>query len=123
MNNVQLQILSLGLLLLLVFLLGFRLHRPGKPYPVLLFNLHKLTALSASIILIVIVYHAHQAAPLGNLAITVTMITAILFVASILTGGLITAIKSPPALIATLHRLLPYLTLLSTALTLHFSLV
>lgn len=98
---------------LLIFVLGYTLSRAGKPYPGLLFNLHKLIALAVLVLLVYTAARAHQAAPLGPLPVALTALAVLFFVATIATGGLVSTAKTiQPAPL--LHRLLPYLTLIAS---------
>jgi hypothetical protein len=114
---------SAGLLFLFVFLFGFWLSRSGKPYQLIVFTLHKLVALGAIVFLVTIVYKIHQVAPLGPAQMTAIGVTALCFLATMLTGGLLSIDKTMPAIVLKLHQMTPYLTVLSTAITLYLLLV
>jgi len=111
--------ISTGLFLLLVFLSGFWLSRTGKPYHAVAFNIHKLIALGAVIILAITVFRVHQAAPPGPAQITAIVVTGLCFAATIVTGGLLSIGKPMPAAISVVHHVFPYLTILATAGTLY----
>jgi hypothetical protein len=119
MNTVQVKALSAGLLLLFIFLFGFWLSRSGKPYPVLIFTIHKLIAVAAVIYLGVTLYRIHQAAPLSSLQLVLTALTAVLFVATIVSGGLLSIEKPLPEIVLRLHQVTPYLTAVATAVMLY----
>ncbi len=108
-----------GSFFLFVFLFGFLLSRSGKPYPGLLFNIHKLIALGALVYLAIMVYNAHRAVPLTPILIALVLFTGLCFVATIVAGGLLNIDKSP-SFLAIVHRFSPYVTLLGTAATLYF---
>ena len=67
----------------------------------------------------VIVYQAHQAAPLGTLEIASVAVTVLFFTATVAVGGLLSVEKPMPGLVLRLHQILPVLALLSTAGTLY----
>jgi len=119
MSTTQFRIISTGLLFLFIFLSGFWLSRAGKPYPVIVFTLHKLIALGALIFLGLAVYRTHQVFPLGPAQMIAVGAAAVCFIATIVTGGLTSIGKPMPAVISTIHRLLPYATVLSTASVLY----
>jgi hypothetical protein len=121
MNSIQVRLISTGLFFLFIFLSGFWLSRSGKPYPVILFNLHKLIALAAVVFLFLAVYRAQQTVPLGPSEITALVITGLLFAGTILAGGLLSLGKPVPEAVAWVHRLFPYLTMLSSAVTLYLA--
>jgi hypothetical protein len=119
MDVAQLRMLGAGIFFLFIFLSGFWLSRVGKPYNALRFNLHKFIGLAMGVFLIMTVYRMHQVAPLGALEITVTGITVLLFVINVIAGGLLSIDKPMPGFVAWVHKLLPYLIMLSTAVTLY----
>jgi hypothetical protein len=108
-----------GLFFTLIFIIGFWLSRSGKPYNGILFNAHKLTVLATVVYLTVTIYKVHQAQPLGSVQITASAVTAACFLVTILTGGLGSLEKAMPAILLKIHRLVPYLTLLSSAASLY----
>ena len=114
----SLRIAGSVLFVLVIFATGYWLHRSGRPYSGLLLNAHKLIALAAVVILAVIVVRANQAAPLGATTLLVAILAAVLAVATIITGGL-TSIETMPLILRTVHRILPYLTVLASAFTVY----
>ncbi len=116
------KVIITGSFFLFIFLFGFLLSRAGKPYPGLLFNVHKLIALGAFVYLAVTVYNAHRALPLAPAALILVLFTGLCFVVTIVAGGLLNVNQSP-SFLATVHRFSPYLTLLGTAATLYFLLL
>ncbi|MBN2503123.1 MAG: hypothetical protein JXB38_20265 [Anaerolineales bacterium] len=118
MNISNTKLIGIGALFVVIFFFGFWLSRSGKPYNGLLFNLHKLIALGTLIFLGVIVYRTNQAAPLDGLVWAVGILTGLLFLGTMITGGLLDIDKPLPAVLATVHHITPYLTVLSTAVTL-----
>ena len=118
MNISNTKLIGIGALFVVIFFFGFWLSGAGKPYNGLLFNLHKLIALGTLIFLGVLVYRANQAAPLDGLVWAVGILTGLLFLGTMITGGLLDIDKPLPAVLATVHHITPYLTVLSTAITL-----
>jgi hypothetical protein len=128
MSTNQLRVVGTGLFFLLIFLSGFWLSRSGKPYSSIIFNIHKLVGLAAGVFLIMTVYKTHQLAPLSPVEITAIVITVLIFVGTVAAGGLVSvdaaggleSINQPiRAAISMMHKLLPYLAVLSTAATLY----
>jgi len=119
MTTNQLRILSSGLFFLIVFLSGYGLSHFGKPYSVLLLTVHKLISVAAVVFLVVIMARINRAAPLGSLELIAAVITGLLFLGTIATGGLLSTAKPMPAIVHHLHQITPFLTLVSTALTLY----
>ena len=119
MNATQLRIVGAGLLFLFVFFFGFWLSRSGKPYNLVIFTIHKLVALGTVVFLALTVYKVHQVTPLSPTQISVIVITAVCFLAAILTGGLLSMDKTMPLIVHRLHQVTPYLTLLATSIILY----
>ncbi len=53
----------IGLLVIVIFSSGLRLHRRGRPFAALLLNLHKLAGLAAVVLLGMTINRVHQAQP------------------------------------------------------------
>jgi len=119
MSTTQIRIASAGLFFLLIFLSGFWLSRAGKPYPVIVFTLHKLIALGAVVFVALTARSIHQVVPLGPGQWTAIAVAGLCFVATIVTGGLMSIEKPMPVAVSTLHHLIPYGTVLSTAAALY----
>jgi hypothetical protein len=119
MSTTQVRVIGAGLLFLLIFLSGIWLSRSGKPYPTILFTIHKLTGLAAGVFLAVTVYQTHQVAPLGAAEIAAIVVTVLFFVGTVAAGGLLSIDKPVPAVVLKLHQVIPVLTVLSTSGTLY----
>jgi len=98
-----------------IFGSGFWLTRAGRPYNGVLLTFHKLIALAAVVFLAVTIYRLGRTAGLGAGQLTAVIAAGLCFVALIVTGGLLSALKVPPPAIRTAHHILPYLALLCTA--------
>lgn len=128
MNIFSSEITGAGLFFLFIFLSGFWLSRSGKPYGTLIFTVHKFIALAAIVFLISIVYRQGQAAALDSLEISAIVVSAVIFVAIIAAGGLLSiaaagSVKGMSQSVQTAslmaHRILPYLATLSSAVSLY----
>jgi len=118
MNPVSTGIAVAGLLLTLVFLSGIWVSRSGKPYRTVPFTVHKLVGLAAGVCLAVIVYQAHQVAPIGMAEIAAIVVTILFFVGAVAVGGLLSIDRPVPESVRKLHQVLPVMALLSTVGTL-----
>ena len=107
-----------GSIFLLTLASGFWLSNSGKPYSTLIFTIHKLIALAAIIATAVTIQNLHKTAEL-RLAVEVSaiVITTLLFLGLLISGGLLSIEKSVPAAIQTIHHVAPYLAVISTAAT------
>ena len=119
MNTIQLKIIGTGLVFLFVFFTGFRLSRNRSPYGTGLVTVHKLIALALFVFLVVTMVQVNKSVGLSSLEWALGIITAVLFVVTIVIGGLVTTDLTLPALVPTLHHITPYLTLLLTVVTLY----
>lgn len=114
MSATQVRLLSSGLLVVLIFASGFWVSRAGKPYPALNFNIHKLIALAAVILLGVMISRVNKAAPMDSTQWLAVVIAGVCALVTILTGGLASIDRPLPAILAALHKVFPYLSVLST---------
>jgi hypothetical protein len=110
---------GVGLLFVLIFATGIPLSRSGKPYSTALFTVHKLAGLAAGILLAAIVYRTHQVSPFGLAVIAAIVVTVLLFVGTVVAGGLLSIDKPMPAIVSRLHLVIPVLTVLASAGTLY----
>lgn len=103
-----------GLLFLLSIASGFWLGAGGKPYSTLILTIHKLISLGTFVYLSVAIFRLHKLAPLpaGQLAAVALMV--VLFLGLVATGGMLSMGKEFPVLVLKLHRIAPWLTLLTT---------
>ena len=118
MKTILSRMLGAGLFFLLIFLSGFWLNFSGKPYRILFFNAHKLIALAALVFLGFMINKIHRTDPLTTVQILSVAVTGLLFVVTMITGGLMNIGKDLPVFIFRLHHVTPYLTILSSAVTL-----
>ena len=115
MSTTQVRVVVACLFFVFIFLFGFLVTRAGKPYPTLLFTIHKLTAVGAVVWMGITIAKISQAAPLSHVQVLAIAATGVLFALMIITGGVISGVKQVPGIIAAAHHYLPYLTVLSSA--------
>jgi hypothetical protein len=108
-----------GLFFLFIFLSGFWLSRTGKPYSTLIFTIHKLIGLALGFFMIVIVYRIHQTASLSPVQVLTIVVTVLLFIVTVAAGGMLSIDKSMPFVVSLSHKVLPFLTVISTGTTLY----
>jgi hypothetical protein len=111
----------MGVGFLIMILSGIWLSRTGKPYGTLVFTIHKLIGVGTGILLFMAVRQMHQTAPLSPVEIAAVVVSGLLFVASVTTGSLLSipVSKPMPDSVSMLNKILPYVTVLSTAVTLY----
>lgn len=108
---------SIGLLFLFTLASGLLLSRTGRPHNVLISTVHKLVALGALVLLILIAFQINQAAGLGTAQLAVVAAAVLFFLGTIASGGWLMAAEQNalPAFVPTAHQVLPVLTILSSA--------
>jgi hypothetical protein len=113
------QLINAGLFFLFIFIFGFWLRSGGKPYSTLLITIHKLIGLALGIYLGLKVHEVNQKSPLGSTEIISIAITVLLFVGLVASGSFLSAEKEMPNFVKGIHSVLPYLTILSTGVTIY----
>ena len=97
------------LFLLLIFISGYWLSRSGKPYSSPKITLHKLIGLGTGIFLAYYVVSLNQIDQLNMVSIIAVSVTILLFLGLIASGGWLSAEKSLPSKLSSVHKLFPYL--------------
>jgi hypothetical protein len=108
----------MGSLFLVIFISGLMLNRFGRPYNVLTMTFHKLISLATLYSLLETIYQTYMGAGLDNVGYALSALTGLLFIGSIITGGLVSIENQRTTLIEKMHRVLPALTVVLAALTL-----
>lgn len=102
-------LIVMGILTLVILWAGYRLSKNGQPYPGLLLNLHKLLALGTAVWLVVIAFGKGISPSLTSQQALVRTGAMVLVGAAILSGGVKSIPKAIPAIITTIHKVVPYL--------------
>ena len=113
-------ILVTGFFTLSIFLTGFWVRSNGKPYSTTIMTIHKLISLAAAVVLGITITQLNQAVGLSSAELTVVVVTSVLFVVSVLSGGIWSIEKEIPKVVLRLHQVTPFLTVLSAAVSLYF---
>lgn len=113
------QLIIVGSLYLFIFLFGYWVSHAGKPYNAIILTIHKLISVAAVVFLVIAISRISRAAALSTIEFTAVVITGLFFLCAIITGGLLSTDKPMPVVIRRLHQIIPYLTVLSTAVTLY----
>ena len=106
------------LLFLGILVSGFWVSRLGRPFNAILLTVHKLASLATVVLLVLTVVRVHRVAMLNAIDWSAVSVTGLFFAGTIATGGLWSVDKPMPAAVLTLHRITPFLTVLSSAATL-----
>jgi hypothetical protein len=97
--------ISPGILYLLTLVFGFWLSNKGKPYLGILFNIHKLIALGAVVVVVIQLSKVLKDAGSLSLMIGLLIVAALCVVALFATGALMSMDKLNYSLTLTIHRI------------------
>ena len=114
----SLRIIIAIVIFIFVLLSGFWLSRSGKPFNSGILTVHKLISLGAVAFLVVTIYQINKASGLSTIDLIAAMVTGVFFLITIVSGGLLSIGKAMPMAISKLHLITPFLTALSTTITL-----
>ena len=113
--NTKSRIVVIAVLFLLKFLFGFWLNRTGKPYNVAILTVHKLISLATVAFIAIAVHRLRGDVGLSAAEISAIIVTGLLFLLAIVSGGLLSIDKPAHVAILLAHKVAPFLSILSTA--------
>ena len=113
--SLTIKITFIAILFLLIVISGFWLSKKDKPYPALLFNVHKLLSLATFILGFIVIYNLQKDIELSSGHILIIIGTGILFILSIVTGGLLNLDKPLYNFLKLLHRIISPTVIILTA--------
>jgi hypothetical protein len=116
MSITYLRIASAIIFFVLIFSFGFWLSKAGKPYNGILLNVHKLISIAAVVLFGVTVFQISKASGLTSNELTATVVTGILLLSTIISGGL-TSINTMPVALLRMHQVTLILATISSAIT------
>jgi hypothetical protein len=117
--HIDKRILIIGFLYIAKFIFGFWLFRTGKPYNSFILTIHKLVSLATLGYIIVIANGVHLDAGLTTVEIITVVLTIVLFLIAISTGGVLSMDKPASTLISAIHKVVPFLSIVSTISSLY----
>ena len=109
-----------GILFSVIFISGFVLRGMARPYSSGVLNLHKLLGLAAMIFFVLTAIQASKINSPNTTLIGAALLTVLVSLGLIVTGGLVSALAAPPKFASAVHKIVPYLTVLSSGATLYF---
>ena len=113
------QILA-GVFILTIFIFGFWLSSRGKPYSTLLLTIHKLAGVALGVYLVTRVVQKHQSIGLNSIELAALCLSILFFAGLVASGGLLSTERPMPVVVQFIHKISPYLAVVSSA-TLFFS--
>jgi hypothetical protein len=108
-----------AVLFVLVIASGFWVAKLGRPLHAGVLAVHKLLALACLVLMIIIVRALAKGAVLNPLIITLITLTFVFFIVMIATGGMLGFEKTRPEFVKLTHKIVPYLTLAASAVTVY----
>jgi hypothetical protein len=111
------RVIGVGLFALLIFASGFWLNHTGKPYNGFVFNIHKLTAVTAVVLFAIALYRIHRLVRLSTVELMATTVNGLLFLGLLVTGSWLSINQPMPEIVLKLHHILSYFAVLSTVIT------
>jgi hypothetical protein len=118
MNITHLRVVGAIIFFVLIFVSGFWLRSAGKPYNSALLNVHKLIALAAAVLFVITVFQINKASGLSGIELAATIVTGILLLGAIISGGL-SSISTMPIVVVKIHQITLSLATVFTAITLY----
>jgi hypothetical protein len=107
------------LLFLLKVATGIWLRKSGRPISSTPLNLHKFIALGTVALIVMIIRRIYLASGANPTALVVVILTGLLFLLAIITGGLVSLEKPAPSFVKRMHKAMPFLTALFTLLAIY----
>ena len=104
---------------LIVFASGMWLTRSGKPYSGILVNVHKLISLAGVVLLALATRQQTRGGNLGSAQVVSIVVTGLLLIAAILTGGLVSIDRPMPQAVLMAHRVTPFVSLVAAAVAVY----
>lgn len=118
MSSLVQKILLTAIFFLFLFVTGFWTSKSGKPVNLIKMNVHKFIALGVAVFVGITLFRAQPVNEWSALQVGAVVVSAVIAVAAIVTGGLASLAKPIPAA-TIIHKVTPYLALLSAAAALY----
>ena len=113
-----LRIAGATLFFLFIILSGLWLSKSGRPFSTGILTIHKLISIGAVVFLAITIYQINKTSRLSTIDLVAAVVNGVFFLTTIITGGLVSALKTTPTAIIRVHQITPWLTTLSTAASL-----
>ena len=92
-TTITLKLIGSSLLFVLLFIAGIVLHRAGKPYPSLLFNVHKLSAVAMLVLLAISMVQLYRQTDPGLIFYLTLGFMALAALGLLISGGMLSLDK------------------------------
>jgi len=118
MKTFDSKLIVTGILFLLTIISGVWLSKTGKPYKMGIVTAHKLISIATLVVAALAVFQIQKGIALNAVSIILICVSALLFIALIVSGGMLTRPDTEPLQpVLFLHKVLPVITLLVSAFT------
>lgn len=111
------RIITAAVLFVLIIASGFWVTKLGRPLHTGPMAVHKLAAIACLVFMIIIIRSMAKGAALDPLTVAFIVLTFAFFAVMIATGGMLSFEKTWPGFIKLTHKIVPYLTLAASAVT------
>ncbi|MBN2544428.1 MAG: hypothetical protein JXB50_01440 [Spirochaetes bacterium] len=98
---------------------GIILTIKGMPYNSLLTNIHKISALIFGISFVMIIISSLKMNDAGTSSVLLIVLSGLLFIISMASGGLIIALKNANNVVLYIHRIIPFISIIIMIITLY----
>lgn len=120
MSTLTTKLSAAGLLFIFTLLSGLWLSHMGKPYNSGVFAIHKLIALATVILVTLSVFDLYKAVDLQTLVTLILIaVSGLLFLALLITGGLLSLNISLSGIALKVHQVAPLLALVFSSITIY----
>jgi hypothetical protein len=119
MINLTPRAVAVAALLVPTVAMGYVLSSTGQPYNQVLFTVHKLMPLAALVLLDLSAYQVHRFAGLTPVDTGLAIATNLCFIATIVTGGLVSLEATMPEAVRWVHRIGPWASVISSGALLY----
>ena len=119
MKIIKIRIIATGILILFTIISGIWLSKLGRPLNVVIFAIHKIIALLTTILTVIIIYQLQKNIKLSNVELILIAVTGLIFLIALISGALLSFEKPVNLILLTIHKLTPFLIVVSTALTIY----
>jgi len=117
--DITLKFITPVIAFLLTLVFGFWLGRSGKPYNGVLFNIHKLIALGAVILITMQIYNALKIMEINTLIVIMIVIAAICAIALFASGAFMSIGNHNYQIMKFIHNVAPILLVIAMAFTIY----
>lgn len=111
------RIILIGIFYIVMIITGLLLSKRGRPLNTILFTIHKITAVLAIILTIMLAHKMQKEIAINPGEISVVAIAGICLAMTFISGALLSFDKLVHPVTSTIHKIFPYLSILSAAIT------